>query len=188
MLFPYSPSPPKSPPPPYSHPPPALPSFSYKLVLSCAPVILHAPFQPPYSHPLLCFPFPSLLFPCFLPSYLIHLRLFAQLLLPPLFFFPPCLVPPIPNTTSMHLREYTVLVLHIRLPICLPLYHRVYGVPGFLSSRPNLVPYPPSHASECCSPPLGPSGETQTRLRGRWWEDQIRTKRQTLWYSTYIAI
>jgi hypothetical protein len=46
--------------------------------------------------------------------------------------------------------------------------HRVYRVPGFLPSRPNWSP-PPSHASECCSPPLWvqEGRHTGTRLRGR---------------------
>ncbi len=46
--------------------------------------------------------------------------------------------------------------------------HGVYRVPGFLSSRRNWVPPLPasSPASECCSPSLGPRGDTLTGERG----------------------
>jgi hypothetical protein len=37
--------------------------------------------------------------------------------------------------------------------------HRVYRVPGFLSSRPNWVPPLPHPQASVASPPLGPRGE-----------------------------
>jgi hypothetical protein len=46
----------------------------------------------------------------------------------------------------------------IRMARCIS--HRVYRVPGFLSSRPNWVPHPLTR--ECCSPPLDPSEETHS--------------------------
>jgi hypothetical protein len=50
-------------------------------------------------------------------------------------------------------------------PISISLNHRVYRVPGFLSSHPNWVPPPPSAARECCSSPLWVQGGRHTRLR-----------------------
>ncbi len=48
-------------------------------------------------------------------------------------------------------------------PISIDLNHRVYRVPGFLSSRPNWVPPPPSAARQCCSlSPLCPRGEAHS--------------------------
>jgi hypothetical protein len=42
-----------------------------------------------------------------------------------------------------------------------------HRVPGFLTSGPNGVLPPPSPATECCSFPLGPKGETYS-LAGEW--------------------
>jgi hypothetical protein len=64
--------------------------------------------------------------------------------------------------------------------------HKVYRVPGFLSSRPNGSPHPLSTYRECCSPPpLGPRGR-YTRLRERGWVgDPVPPMGQTFWYSRY---
>jgi hypothetical protein len=47
--------------------------------------------------------------------------------------------------------------LHIRT-----LCHRVFRMPGFLSSRPNWVPPNPPPARECCSSPLWVQGGTDS--------------------------
>jgi hypothetical protein len=61
--------------------------------------------------------------------------------------------------------------------------HRVYWVPGFLSSRPNWVPHPLTH-KQVLLPTLGPKGETHS-LEGKGVGDPIRTPRQKPWCSVY---
>jgi hypothetical protein len=71
-----------------------------------------------------------------------------------------------PNTFSGHIVSFVGL------------HHRVYRVPGFLSSRRNWVPHPLTRKGLLLFPPLGPRGETHS-LGG----DPIQTKGETLWYS-----
>ncbi len=63
------------------------------------------------------------------------------------------------------------------------LNHRVYRVPGFLSSRPNWLPPPPQPQASVV-PPFSRGGDTRERDDG----EAIRTKAQTLWYSWYSII
>ncbi len=62
-----------------------------------------------------------------------------------------------------------------------PLFHRVYRVPGFLSSRPNWLP-PPPH------PPALLKGEGRHSLAGEGRREPIQTKGQTLWNSSYLIL
>ncbi len=70
----------------------------------------------------------------------------------------------------------------------IPRGHRVYRVPGFLYSCPNMAPPPSTYlsASECWSP-LWVQGRRHIRLRERGWGEwnPIPTKGQTLWYFRY---
>ncbi len=76
-----------------------------------------------------------------------------------------------PNTFSGHIVSFVGL------------HHRVYRVPGFLSSRRNWVPHPLTRKGLLLFPPLGPRGETHS-LGG----DPIQTKGKTLWYSMYTTV
>jgi hypothetical protein len=67
--------------------------------------------------------------------------------------------------------------------------HRVYRVPGFLSSRPNWLP-PPIHPQASIAfsppPPLVPGGGTHSLAgEGTGGGEPIRRKRQTLWYIVF---
>ncbi len=53
--------------------------------------------------------------------------------------------------------------------------HRVYRVPGFLSSRPNWVPHPLTRKRVLSPPPLGPRG-WHTRFRGESGGTQCRRR------------
>ncbi len=56
----------------------------------------------------------------------------------------------------------------------MPVPHKVYRVPDFLSSCPNWVPPPPYPLESVApSPPVDPRGR-HTRLRGRGWGTQFR--------------
>ncbi len=59
--------------------------------------------------------------------------------------------------------------------IAVPYCHRVYRVPGFLSSRPNWLFSPPHLQASVAPPPLVPM-EGHTRLRYRERGEPIRTK------------
>ncbi len=61
--------------------------------------------------------------------------------------------------------------------------HRVYRVPGFLSSRPNWLPRPRARKRVLPPPPLVPGGTHS--LAGERARESIRTKGQTLWNSRY---
>jgi hypothetical protein len=62
-------------------------------------------------------------------------------------------------------------------------------VPGFLSSRQNWLPPPPPYPQASVAPThLVPGGGGHTRLRKRRWEEPIRTKGRTRWYSSYSMI
>ncbi len=67
--------------------------------------------------------------------------------------------------------------------------HRVYSVPGFLSSRPNWLPRPLT-SKRVLAPALRFQGRgtLHTRFREGGGGSQIRTKGQTLWYSRYSII
>ncbi len=64
--------------------------------------------------------------------------------------------------------------------------HRVYGVPGFLSSRPNWLP-PPHHQQASVAYPFGSKGGRHTRLRERGRGGGQIGRRDTLvlqvWYN-----
>ncbi len=53
--------------------------------------------------------------------------------------------------------------------------HRVFRVPGFLSSRPNWVP-PSRHPQASVAPPLWVQGGRHCRLLGKEWGTQFRRR------------
>jgi hypothetical protein len=63
--------------------------------------------------------------------------------------------------------------------------HRVYRVPGFLSTRPN---WPPRPLSECCPTPPRFQGGRHTLLWRGAGGGANSDKGQTLWYSMYSII
>jgi hypothetical protein len=66
--------------------------------------------------------------------------------------------------------------------------HRVDRVLGFFSSRPIWDPPPLLSAGECVPPLLVPGcGYIQYSHARKGWGVQIRTRVQTLWYSSYIV-
>jgi hypothetical protein len=71
---------------------------------------------------------------------------------------------------------------------CLAPTHRVYRVPGFLSSCPNWVlPSPHPQASVAPPPPFPKVGDTFA-CGGRGWGDPIPRKGQSLWYSMSYTV
>jgi hypothetical protein len=68
---------------------------------------------------------------------------------------------------------------HVEVRNC----HRVYRVPGFLSSLQNWLPPPPHPPASVAPPPLVPGGTHS--LAGEGVGEPIRTKGRTIWYSSY---
>ncbi len=62
--------------------------------------------------------------------------------------------------------------------------HRVFWVPGFLSSRPNWSPYPITRKRVLLPPPFGSGGEKHSLAR-EGWGTQFWT---ALWYPMYTLI
>ncbi len=65
--------------------------------------------------------------------------------------------------------------------------HRVYGVPGFLSSS-ELGPSPPPPQASVPPLPTRVLGGATLACGGRGWEDPIPTKGETLWNSMHDII
>ncbi len=74
-------------------------------------------------------------------------------------------------------RESPLTPLSYKLACCEYLAHRIFRVPGFLSSRPNLVPSPPHPQWSVAPAAFGFRGK-HTRSRGRGWWDPTQFRRR----------